>query len=836
MSTIITRTSKGSPLTNAEMDANLNNLNTDKLETSVATASYQPLDGDLTAIAAIATTGYAKRTGASTWVVSSTVPGSDITGAIDNVTVGLTVPAAARVTTLKIGTSSFLGTEVFRVVGDTTISGVVGMFGPITPNTIISIGPGTHPLASTNLQGVFADITIPAVGSAVYYNFISTIRTTAGGYNASALTHFYANATSLGAGSTVSVVYAFAVSGGVAVGTTNYGYYANIIAAAGNYQLYMDGTAANYIRSDLRIGTTALIGTEKLRVNGAINTETLVVNQLATIAPVTSSTMDNVVIGSVTPKTGAFTSLGLGGFSAPTNSTVSIGLPTGTGVNLSVAKVVAAAPSTTTSGIVGFESQVSSAAAAFTLPSLSHFNASSTTQGAGSTISVVYGFVANNAIASGTTNVGFANYINASANNYGLFFNGTAYNWLNGELGVKTTPNTAYSLNIGTPTTAGPAVYGVNVNVNGTSSAAVGIYGLHVALSTTAASYTISEAHHFKANGITKGAGSIITNSYGFYASSQIAYGVNTYAFYSGVSAGANQFQFYAAGTAESYFGGSITMLNGTVIGWGIPGAPDLQLGRASAGVLQLINGTTAQSIRIYGTTTGTKYLTVAHDGSNAIIDTSATAGRISFGGNASSIFALSHLLFTDNTFDIGATGANRPRSGFFAASVYSPIYASTTTAMAFNTSTTLTQFQIYETAAAARYVRVTGSAAGNPMITTSAGALSVGVSLVHLLGFPAYSASVTINAFLGNTFIISANNGTAFTINAPTNPSSGQVITVIIRNTSGGALGVATWDAVFKMAAGWTQPGNGFSRSITLVYNGTNWVEIIRSAADVAN
>ena len=40
MTTIVTRANKGSPLTNTEMDANLTNLNTDKLETSTAAATY----------------------------------------------------------------------------------------------------------------------------------------------------------------------------------------------------------------------------------------------------------------------------------------------------------------------------------------------------------------------------------------------------------------------------------------------------------------------------------------------------------------------------------------------------------------------------------------------------------------------------------------------------------------------------------------------------------------------------------------------------------------------------------------------------------------------------
>lgn len=101
------------------------------------------------------------------------------------------------------------------------------------------------------------------------------------------------------------------------------------------------------------------------------------------------------------------------------------------------------------------------------------------------------------------------------------------------------------------------------------------------------------------------------------------------------------------------------------------------------------------------------------------------------------------------------------------------------------------------------------------------------------------YSASMTPNASAGTDFIITATNNTAFAINAPTGtPPSGyaQTIRITVRNTSGGALGAATFNAVFKLGAAWTQPANGFSRTIEFRWNGTNWVEIGRTAADVAN
>lgn len=97
------------------------------------------------------------------------------------------------------------------------------------------------------------------------------------------------------------------------------------------------------------------------------------------------------------------------------------------------------------------------------------------------------------------------------------------------------------------------------------------------------------------------------------------------------------------------------------------------------------------------------------------------------------------------------------------------------------------------------------------------------------------YSASMTPDASLGEFQEIVVTNGTAFTINAPTNPVTGQSMNVKIKNTSGGAAGAATWNAVFKMAT-WTNPANGFSRCIEFYYDGTIWLEYGRCTADVPN
>lgn len=99
------------------------------------------------------------------------------------------------------------------------------------------------------------------------------------------------------------------------------------------------------------------------------------------------------------------------------------------------------------------------------------------------------------------------------------------------------------------------------------------------------------------------------------------------------------------------------------------------------------------------------------------------------------------------------------------------------------------------------------------------------------------YSASMTPDAAAGTVFEILATNGTPFTINTPTNPAVGMKITVRILNTSGGALGLPTWTA-YKMSA-WTQPANGFNRSIEFEYSsvgGGFWYQASQTGVDVPN
>ena len=141
---------------------------------------------------------------------------------------------------------------------------------------------------------------------------------------------------------------------------------------------------------------------------------------------------------------------------------------------------------------------------------------------------------------------------------------------------------------------------------------------------------------------------------------------------------------------------------------------------------------------------------------------------------------------------------------------------------------------------AAASLTSGTGlSAAGTAYLPSGVGAVQTDVQSklrqMSTLQVATYTTSMTFDVSTGNIFSVTVTNGTAFTIVTPTNPVKGQELIITIRNTSGGALGAITWPSNFKMAA-WTSPANGYSRSIALYYDGTNWIERARTTTDVAN
>lgn len=202
-----------------------------------------------------------------------------------------------------------------------------------------------------------------------------------------------------------------------------------------------------------------------------------------------------------------------------------------------------------------------------------------------------------------------------------------------GEIGIG--PNvatTAQTLRVGKSITGATTAYGVASQATIAADVTTSALMFSSFPATAASAFTLTDIRHFDAAQGTIGAGSAVTNQYGFRAASSLTGATNNYAFYSNIAAASNRWNFYGAGTARSLLIGDLTVFGGTAIpaggtiGTGImvsstanfgiffgSGAPGLS---AAKGSLYLRSDGSGVNDRMYvntdGTTTWTAVVTVA--------------------------------------------------------------------------------------------------------------------------------------------------------------------------------------------------------------------------------
>jgi len=127
-----------------------------------------------------------------------------------------------------------------------------------------------------------------------------------------------------------------------------------------------------------------------------------------------------------------------------------------------------------------------------------------------------------------------------------------------GNIGIGSAGSAAVTLyNQGTIGGAATA-YGVWTQSTIQSDVTTAAIGYATSLSTTPASFAVTGLQHYSANQGSLGAGSTVTSQYGFIASANLNGATNNYGFFSNLASSANDWNFYAAGTAPSYFAGDI--------------------------------------------------------------------------------------------------------------------------------------------------------------------------------------------------------------------------------------------------------------------------------------
>lgn len=131
------------------------------------------------------------------------------------------------------------------------------------------------------------------------------------------------------------------------------------------------------------------------------------------------------------------------------------------------------------------------------------------------------------------------------------------------------------------------------------------------------------------------------------------------------------------------------------------------------------------------------------------------------------------------------------------------------------------------------RQLELYGGLTLNGPLTLNGGA---GISgTVQTLSYVSASP-VAWNVAKGAIAVVAITDAVAFSIAAPTGMLPGQLVILTIENTSGGAFGAGTWNAIFKTTGNVPAIATGKNRSFIFYYNGTNLIEVDATAADVSN
>lgn len=237
----------------------------------------------------------------------------------------------------------------------------------------------------------------------------------------------------------------------------------------------------NVIAGGLITGGGALTGNVTLTLNNVPNANVTGLGTMATqnanSVVITGGTIDNVVIGNSTPSTALFTTANVSSQLNLTNASnynvnatgaggnffagiVGIGQAPSTGYSLLIAYPVTGASTafgisnqgviqSSVSSAIIYRSSASTAAASFTLGSVTHYQTSQSTIGSGSSVTSQYGFFANSNMTGATNNYGYFGNIASATGAYNLYMSGTANNYMAGSLGIGTTsPNTSALLDV----------------------------------------------------------------------------------------------------------------------------------------------------------------------------------------------------------------------------------------------------------------------------------------------------------------------------------------------------------------------------------------------------
>lgn len=151
--------------------------------------------------------------------------------------------------TLSATSVGLLTNNAVRLTIDS--AGRFGINGTPASNTALDIATTT---AGTNQWSVYSHNTIASGGTGTQISYYSAPSTAAASFTAASVSGFRHDNVTLGSGSAVTLQHGVWITD-LTSGGSNYGYRGQVSAGSSKYNLYMDGTALNYLAGNTGVGT-----------------------------------------------------------------------------------------------------------------------------------------------------------------------------------------------------------------------------------------------------------------------------------------------------------------------------------------------------------------------------------------------------------------------------------------------------------------------------------------------------------------------------------------------------------------------------------------------------